>query len=185
MRVRFTLHEKGLAFTTNEEDLKNFSPELKALHPEAKVPVLVHGETVIYESAVITEYLEDAFPAIPLMPKEANLRAELRLMTYWCNHHFKPDVDRLKYGASRFTDSECAGVEARMTESLAKLEQRLERSDWLVGNTFTLADIHVFPFCRQLLLAKLTTPLSPSLRLSAWVERTSARPAFQKTMEPG
>src|SRR4051812_18612076 len=111
MRVRMALHEKAVPFTIVEEDLKNFSPELRKLHPEAKVPVLVHGARVIYESSIITEYVEDLFPdRTPLMPTTPGPRSEVRLWTYWCNHLLKPDIDRLKYGPSRFPEAECVGV---------------------------------------------------------------------------
>ena len=62
IRVRMVLHEKEIPFKVIEEELKNLSPELLKLHPEGRVPVLVHGDLVIYESAIITEYLDDCFP---------------------------------------------------------------------------------------------------------------------------
>jgi len=183
MRVRLVLNEKGLPFDVVEEDLKNFSPELRALHPEAKVPVLVHGARVVYESAVITEYLEDLFPNVPLMPKGAGERAEVRLWTYWCNTVFKPDVDRLKYGTNRFSAEECVGVLERVQQHLGKLEKVLNANHALVGD-YSLADIHVFPFVRQLVRIE---PVPGFLSLFSatlnWVKWISDRPAFVKTLE--
>lgn len=183
MRVRLVLNEKGLPFEVVEEDLKNLSPELRALHPEAKVPVLVHGTCVVYESSVITEYLDDFFAGVPLMPKGAGERAEVRLWTYWCNTVFKPDVDRIKYGTSRFGAEECEGVVERVQQHLGKLEKALKEKDSLVGD-YSLADIHVFPFVRQ--LVRIEPPpgflaLFPSTL--NWVKRISDRPAFLKTLE--
>ncbi len=185
MRVRMTLHEKGLPFQIQEEDLTNFSPRLRRLHPEAKVPVMVHGTRVIYESAIITEYLDDFFPTpIRLMPSQAGERAEVRLLTYWCDHQFKPAIDRLKYGTSRFSDAECLGAPEKVTVLLKELERTLSQTDFLVGGSFSLADIHLFPFCRQLL--KITpTPEFLTLfpRVLAWAERLSQRPSFVATMQ--
>lgn len=178
-----TLHEKGIPFDVKEEDLKNFSPELRAKHPEVKVPVLVHGAVVLYESAIITQYIEDAFPQNPLMPKNAAQRAEIRLWTYWCNQIFKLDLDRLKYGVSRFSEAECDGVKARVAGHLAKLEKRLSQFEWLVGNEFSLGDIHLFPFCRQLFGVKPTPVfLSSHPAVLAWVDKISNRESFKKTM---
>ncbi len=182
MRVRFTLHEKGIPFSIKEEDLKNFSPELRSLHPEAKVPVLVYANQVLYESAIITEFLEEAFPEPALLPADPGLRAQARLWTYWCNQIFKRDVDRLKYGESRFTAAEIEGVQGRMQGHLTKLEDRLTGHDWLVGQAFSLADIHIFPFVRQLLHAK-PPGLAPTPRLLAWTERVGSRPAFLETLK--
>jgi len=183
MRVRMVLHEKALPFSLKEEDLKNFSPELLKLHPEAKVPVLVHGARVLYESAIITEYLDEAFPQAPLMPQEAGARAEVRIWTYWCNQVFKPAVDRLKYGASRFSVAECEGVEAKIQSMLQKLETALQNSEYLVGASFTLADVHVFPFCRQLLRVEpQRLDLDAYPHLQEWAQRISSRPSFERTM---
>ncbi len=183
MRVRLVLNEKGLPFEVVEEDLKNFSPELRALHPEAKVPVLVHGTRVVYESSVITEYLEDCFARDPLMPKDAGERAEVRLWTYWCNSVFKPDVDRIKYGTNRFSAQECEGVGERVQQHLGKLEKALSAKPSLVGD-YSLADIHVFPFVRQLARIEPTPGfLSLFPTTLDWVKRISDRPAFLKTLE--
>lgn len=184
MRVRMTLHEKGIPFEVREEDLKNFSPQLRALHPEAKVPVLVDGDTVIYESAIITEYIEDSFPEqTPLLPRSPRERAQVRLWTYWCNQMFKPDLDRLKYGTSRFPENECIGISEKVKTHLAKLEQTLQKSLWLVGEQLTLADIHVFPFGRQLSRVNPTPPfLVDYPKLLDWIERLEKRPSFVKTM---
>jgi glutathione S-transferase len=184
MRVRMTLHEKKLPFKVQEENLKAFSPQLLALHPEAKVPVLVHGARVLYESSIITEYLDDAFPEQPLMPMSAGLKAEVRLWTYWCNSLFKPDLDRFKYGKNRFPESECLRSDEKVTQHLEKLKTQLGDSRFLVGERFSLADIHVFPFVRQL------TRISPSPEMLSqfptvlnWVERVGSRPSFTLAME--
>ncbi len=180
-----TLHEKGIPFETREEDLKHLSSAVKELHPQAKVPVLVHENRAIYESSIITEYIEERFPTpIALMPQNAGDRAEVRLWTYWCNTLLKPDIDRLKYGAARFPESECLGVEARLMGHLERLEQKLRGGEWLVGTSISLADIHVFPFCRQLVRVTPTPEfLGHSPLLLQWIERVSLRPSFLCSME--
>lgn len=180
-----TLHEKGVVFQTIEEDLKNFSDELRSLHPEAKVPVLVHGDRVLYESAIITEYIEESFSGgVALMPPDPELRAEVRLWTYWCNVIFKPDVDRYKYGSSRFSQEQCLGIEGKIKEHLRKMDSRLCETGWLVGSDLSLADIHVFPFYRQ--LARMNPApvfLSDYSNLQKWLEKLTQRPSFMKAME--
>ncbi|MCB0272202.1 MAG: glutathione S-transferase family protein [Bdellovibrionales bacterium] len=184
MRVRMTLHEKNIPFETVEEDLKNFSIELRKHHPEAKVPVLIHGENILYESAIITEYLEDTFPTPKLMPDDPYIKAQMRLWTYWCNQHFKHHVDHYKYGTSRSAKEDVENAPKMLTEDLQKLEKALSKHPFLLGNTLTLADIHVFPFFRQL---TKTTPLFEPLHhfeaCQKWLESILERPSFKKTME--
>jgi glutathione S-transferase len=73
-RVRITLLEKGLSWATQIIDLSRLEqrrPEYLRLNPNGFVPTLAHGERVIYESNVITEYLDDAFPEVALYPRDA------------------------------------------------------------------------------------------------------------------
>jgi len=81
-RVRAVLLEKGLAWTTRLVDLTRMEqkrPEYLALNPNGVVPTLVHGDRVLYESNVITEYLDDVFPDPPLYPRDPWARAQAKI----------------------------------------------------------------------------------------------------------
>jgi glutathione S-transferase len=81
-RVRIVLLEKGLSWTTRLVDLTKLEqkrPEYLKLNPNGVVPTLVHGERVLYESNVITEYLDDVFPAPRLYPEDAWARAQAKM----------------------------------------------------------------------------------------------------------
>lgn len=81
-RVRITLHEKGLAWETQLIDLSRLeqrSPEYLRLNPNGVVPTLAHGERVVFESNVITEYLDDVFPEPRLYPLEAWELAQVKV----------------------------------------------------------------------------------------------------------
>ena len=179
MRVRIALHEKNIPFDIKEEDLKNFSEELRSLHPEVKVPLLVHGKRVIYESAIIVEYVNDLNPNThPLMPETAGAKSEARLWTYWCNHQFKVDLDRFKYGTHRFGAQECVGADVRVKNHLTKIETHLKSSDWLVENEFSIADINVFPFVRQLSkIQPVPSFLDEFPKTLKWLSNLSERPS--------
>ena len=68
-----------------ECDLINKPKELLDLNPYGKVPVLVDGDAVIYESAIINEYLDEKYPDIPLMPADPCQRARIRIWIDYCN----------------------------------------------------------------------------------------------------
>jgi glutathione S-transferase len=81
-RVRAVLLEKGLDWTTRIVDLTKMEqkrPEYLKLNPNGVVPTLVHGERVLYESNVITEYLDDVFPHPRLYPPDAWLGAQAKM----------------------------------------------------------------------------------------------------------
>ncbi len=81
-RVRIALLEKGLTWTTRLVDLTRLEqkrPEYLALNPNGLVPTLVHGGRVLYESNVITEYLDDVFPGPRLYPANPWERAQAKM----------------------------------------------------------------------------------------------------------
>lgn len=83
-KVRLCLAEKGLAWTDRHVNLRageQHQPEYLALNPKGVVPTLVDDSTVIVESTVINEYLDDRFPEPPLRPADAAARARMRLWT--------------------------------------------------------------------------------------------------------
>ena len=83
-KVRFALAEKKLKWEGHHLNLRagdQQSPQYLKLNPNAVVPTLVDDGTVIIESTVISEYLDDAYPEPPLRPKDAVGRARMRLWT--------------------------------------------------------------------------------------------------------
>jgi glutathione S-transferase len=83
-KVRFALAEKGEKWQSHHLDLRardHQRPEYLRLNPNAVVPSLVHDGTVIIESTVINEYIDDAFPGPALRPADAIGRARMRLWT--------------------------------------------------------------------------------------------------------
>ena len=83
-KVRFALAEKGLDWTSHHidivEKLENLEPDYIKLNPNGVVPTLRHNGNIITESNIIIEYLDDAFPYIPLSPEDHYQRS---LMRFW------------------------------------------------------------------------------------------------------
>ncbi|MEO9459718.1 MAG: glutathione S-transferase family protein [Lentilitoribacter sp.] len=80
-KVRLSLAEKGLDWESKLVNLatnEHLAPEYLALNPNGVVPTLIHDNAVITDSGVICEYLEEVFPATPLLPKEPSERAIVR-----------------------------------------------------------------------------------------------------------
>lgn len=82
VKVRLTLAEKKLDWDGHYVDIivgEQFTPEFAALNPKCEVPVLVHDGRVVRESALIDEYLDEAFPETPLSPDDPYDRHRMRL----------------------------------------------------------------------------------------------------------
>ncbi len=122
-----------------ECDLRNKSEELLTLNPYAKVPVLVDGDTVIYESAVINEYLDEKYPEAPLMPKDLAQRAQVRIWIDFCNTRLQAAAGNIRH------DHEVEKNRKRLAEHLETLDRQMAGKDFIVGD-YSLADITYIPF---------------------------------------
>lgn len=99
-KVRFVLHEKGLDWKSIELDLRageQLKPEFLKINPRGLVPVLVHDGAVIPESTIICEYLDEAFPEPPLLPKTPLARAQTRLWTQPIDEFLHMDTVALSF----------------------------------------------------------------------------------------
>ena len=78
-RVKVVLAEKNLPYEIVPVDLtkkEQKNPEYLQMNPYGKVPVLTDDSTVLYESLIINEYLEEKYPNPPLLPKDPAKKAE-------------------------------------------------------------------------------------------------------------
>ncbi|HEY5719596.1 MAG TPA: glutathione S-transferase family protein, partial [Gammaproteobacteria bacterium] len=78
-RTRLLLHEKGLPFELVAVDINQTPEWFLKLSPTGKVPLLRHGEDLVWESAAINEYLEERHPEPPLLPATPLARARVRI----------------------------------------------------------------------------------------------------------
>src|SRR5579859_4240146 len=90
-KVEIALHEKALAFDREMvafSQTRGYSPKhpaVLAANPKAQVPVLIDGDLTLYDSTVIAEYLEEAYPNPPLFPREPKARARCRLLELYAD----------------------------------------------------------------------------------------------------
>ena len=143
------------------------------LNPYGKVPVLVDGDGVVYESAIINEYLEEKYPAIPLMPKDPLQRSRARIWIDYCNTRLQQAAGYIAH------DYEVEKSKERLRGYLANLNQEMRGKNYLAGD-YSLADITYIPFfCR---LQRYQTTIGNDLpHVKAWMERLLERPAVRAT----
>lgn len=155
-------------------DLKNKPKDLLELNPYAKVPVLVDGDAVIYESAIINEYLEEKCPEAPLMPKELFQKARARIWIDFCNTRLQETASRITHGR------EPEQAKERLREHLMTLDREMTGRDYIAGD-YSLADITFIPFFVR--LERYEVSIDDRLpHLKRWMERLVARPAVRSTL---
>jgi glutathione S-transferase len=175
------------------------SPQLLNMNPRGRVPVLKDGEYVCFESLAILHYLDRKYPERPLFgvtPEEAGTIARVICEYQW---YAEDHIQKIIY-AILFQ-----GVEGRVEEveralgcviaEARTIETRLASSSWLVGESFSAADIVVFPGI-QMLLRALERREAQDLRarllpletnhpaIAAWIRRIEALPGYERTYPP-
>lgn len=199
-KVEIGLSEKGLVEGrdyaremvpfTQERGYQPKHPAVLAVNPKGQVPVLVDGDLRLYDSTLILEYLDDKFPAPPLLPKTAEARAAVRQMELYADEVLFPLMRKLGYRTEALPDDaarrdvlEAAGqaAEAEIARHFARLDAQLGGKDFLCGD-ISIADIGLF--MTMLYIRRMHGPrLDPYPALARWWERLMARPGFARAAE--
>lgn len=191
--ARFALHEKGVDYDWVE--VNPFADDMPAayldLHPFRRVPTLVDDGFVLYETVAITRYLDDKFDGPPLRPAVAEARARVDQIlsivdsyVYWplVRQVFSHGVFAARTGGTADRSEYHRGL-AAAPRVLDALDRLAAGGGFLVGDTLTLADIHLAP-----MLSYFSTDdggmalLRQRARLNTWWSAVSTRPAFLDTM---
>ncbi len=142
-RAAIALAEKGVAFERVNVDLANKPDWFLAISPLGKVPLLQVGDAVIFESAVILEYLEET-EAHPLHPADPLKRAEHRA---WIE--FGSSILADLWGFYTAADDSALQAKARsLTDKFARLEARLGEGPYFDAARFSLVDAAFGPVFR-------------------------------------
>jgi glutathione S-transferase len=179
-RAVIALAEKGVSFERVDIDLANKPDWFLAISPLGRTPVLQVGETAIFESAVILEYLEETQPK-PLHPADPLRRAEHRgwiefgsaVLGDIAGFYSAPDEATFKARASQ--------LELRF----ARLEARVAASPWFDGETFSLVDAVFGPVFRYFDVFDAIADfgiLSGKPKLAQWRKALAARPSVRSAV---
>jgi glutathione S-transferase len=183
-RVKVVLTEKKLPYETVPVDLKKGEqkkPEYLKLNPYGKVPVIIDGATVLYESLIINEYLEEKYPEPPLMPKDHAKRAKIRILIDYGMNHLDTPYQTIRKEMMKDEKERNQAVIDKARQELKNLLGRFERElgdqPYLAGD-FSLADAALIPrFTRLEGMGVLPDPSLP--RVGAWVKRMKDRPSVR------
>lgn len=160
-------------------------PEFLKLNPYGKVPVIIDGDTVVYESCIINEYLEEKYPEPALMPKDPTQRVKIRILIDYGLNYLNAPYQKIRAEIGKDDKERNAELiescKKEIKAMLQKLEQQLGSQPYLAGS-FSLLDAAVIP--RFLRLAQWKILPDASLpRLGEWLERMKHRPSVQSIMQ--
>jgi len=188
-RILWLLEELGtpyeMKFYQRDARTRLAPPELEAIHPLGKSPVITDGDLKIAESGAIVDYLIRTYGNGKMMPKagtpqyenynewlhyaEGSAMLPLMLNLY---------VSRLKEAGSPLHPR----IDSEIANHLGYADRALKGREFFVGQSLTGADIQM-SFVGE--MAEVFDRLGPFSNLRAWIARMHARPAFQRSVEKG
>jgi glutathione S-transferase len=184
-KVIFLLEELGLPYERKDygrQFQNTTTPEYAAMNPMQKVPTLVDGDTVVWQSNTILRYLANKTKS-GLYSADPAQRSQVERWMDWLLAELNP-----AYMAG-FRDSKKAEGErapdtgTNLANELKLLEGALAKSPWVAGAQFSLADIALGPIVKRCIGFPLGLPALP--KTQAWVGELQKRPAFQKATATG
>ena len=187
-KVRIALREKNLACDLRIEKVWERRVEFLSINVAGTVPVLVEEDgTVVSDSTVICEYLEEAYPEVPLLGEGLAQRAEVRRLAAWFDQRFAREVTDNLYGEKMMKNALGLGEpnSSALRAGYANIRYHLEYIGWLAerrrflaGDHFSLADIAA--------AAQLSTldyigdvPWDRFEGAREWYARIKSRPSFR------
>jgi glutathione S-transferase len=189
---------RGHLLSTDLQEHK--SPQMLAMNPRGRLPVLRDGDYVVFESLAVLYYLEQKYPSPPLFghsPEEAAviMRVMLEFQAY-IETDLMRIVDELRKPAPRFGDAPLLRAMHTVAREARTIEGRLSKGDWIVGDGVSAADIAIYP-CIRLLHRALLRPGAQELasrflpaevhypQLARWLRRMESLPGYEGTLPPG
>jgi GST-like protein len=198
VKVGIMLEETGLTYEPHRIDIlanENYDPAFRALNPNAKIPAIYdpngpNGQALaLFESGAILIYLADKTGQ--LLSPEPNTRYETIQWLMWQMGGVGPMFGQVgffnKFAGKAYEDKRprdrYAAESARL---LGVLEERLADRDWVMGADYSIADISLLGWVRNLIgfyEAREIVGFDRFTHVQCWLDRGLARPAVQRGLQ--
>lgn len=184
LRARWALEEAGLPYRTRLlEQGDQDEPDYRALQPFGQVPILEEDGFVLFETGAIVLHIGERSEA--LLPKEPQARARATQWLIAALNSVEPFLMNVALIDLFYADQEWAklrrpGALEFARKRLSALSLSLDAKPYLDGDRFTAGDLMMATVLRIL---KHTDIVTSDARLGAYVDRCTARPAFQRALE--
>lgn len=182
-----TLAEKNLPFDIRIEKIWERRTEFLAMNPAGDVPVLIEEDgTILANSQVICEYLEEVYPEVNLIGRDPLQRAEVRRIIHWFDRKFNKEVtdnlftEKLMKTFLKLGEPHGPSIRAGRANIHYHLDYigfLTERRKWLAGEHFSLADITAAAHLSTIdYMGDISWEEHPMAR--RWYEKVMERPSF-------
>ncbi|MFK7994144.1 MAG: glutathione S-transferase N-terminal domain-containing protein [Granulosicoccus sp.] len=171
-RVRVVLSEKDINTEIVSVVEGQVNEELAQLNPNASCPTLVDRDLALYDTRVITDYLDERYPHPPFMPIDPVSRARTRLALY----RIEADWYSLSPSAP-YQSRSVAECKRELTESLTAANEVFAAMPFFFGEEYSILDATLAPLLWRLPAYGIVLPESASA-VTQYAKRLFARPGF-------
>lgn len=183
--VHWMLEEVGADYEVRSIDFAkgdSRSPEFLSVNPMGKIPTIVDRGTVVTEAAAICAYLADLFPQAGLAPAIGSAeRGTYYRWLFFGAGCFEPAVIDKMFNRPEIENKGSVGY-GSYDDTIDAIEKAIQPGPYLLGETFSAADVYI---ASELSWTGMfgAPRIKDSPTIQAYVERCTARPAYQRTQE--
>ena len=176
-RTRIVLFEKDVECQIIFVDTDSKPAELADLNPYNQVPTMVDRDLVLYQSAIINEYLDERLPHPPLMPVDPVARARTKLYVYRMERDWYSLLDIFA------TDDKGKAAQARKTirDGLTVIAPIFDQKPFFMSDEMTLADCTLLPLLWRLPFYDIELP-NEAKAVSKYAERLFSGTSFKRSL---
>ena len=194
--VRLTQEEKSVEYELQDVDIfaeSRSDNTITLRHPFLKIPTFAHNDFDLYETAAITRYIDETFPESPLTPDNITNRARMNQIISILDNYAYPSwvwglyvelvsnpEEKLPTDKNRL--DKAIDESARCLKAITDL--RIDNGPYLMGSTFTLADIYAIPMYAYLTITDMGRDMVDQTWWSGWWETVQSRESVIKTQFP-
>lgn len=201
-RVMLALEHKRLEYRSHllQFDFQEHkAPQILAMNPRGKLPVLRDNDYVVFESVAVLYYLDLKYPEPPIFGRSPEEAGVIMRVIDEFQAYIEPSlmkiVDQVLNRHEPTIGEDTAEAMHRVAGEARTIERRMAQGDWVVGERYSAADMVIYPHIR-LLLRALARPEARELAarflpvevnypaLGRWLDRVVAVPGHDRTWPP-
>ncbi|HEY3918286.1 MAG TPA: glutathione S-transferase family protein [Stellaceae bacterium] len=186
--TRIVCAEKGVPY--QHVAVLPHTPEVDAIHPFGKIPVMRHGDVTLCESRAIISYIDRTFDGPSLLPRDPVAAAQVEqwasivcttIDPLWLRQYYAAYVLAVR-GNGIVDRARIDETIPKMAPQFAVVDRAVAKTGYLVGDSFTLADAYLTPIAFYMnAVPESAALMAKTSHLKAYLERQMARQSVQQT----
>jgi glutathione S-transferase len=182
-RALWIVHELDIPFEHIAKEMKDLKhPDYLKVNPNGKVPALVDGEFKLFESMAINLYLAARFNKNGFLPASLEDQALCHQWSFWGMTEIEKPlltilIDMFMTAPDKRKPEAVAEAQKALPKPFGVLNAALQGRDYLLGSTFTVADLNLASICSWSKPIKFD--FGPFPNANAWLDRCLSRPSYK------